>query len=191
MRWLWRENGLSEPSQFFTIFQIPFFHTLYMVLLSQLVMMFLQPKSPNPFAKDSRVPRKPYIHDQHKRDKVLKQGFSQAKVGLKQRSTRLGKNVLIFVCFEQVPENLDAIVIGSGIGGIISYFFILVPETKCFFFYLPGLTTAAVMAKAGKKVLVLEQHDQAGGCCHTFLEKVQNIVLYTLKCKTNYYLSIQ
>ena len=27
------------------------------------------------------------------------------------------------------------------------------------------------MAKSGKKVLVLEQHDQAGGCCHTFIEK--------------------
>ena len=30
---------------------------------------------------------------------------------------------------------------------------------------------AAVLAKTGKKVLVLEQHDQAGGCCHTFVEK--------------------
>ena len=49
-----------------------------------------------------------------------------------------------------VPDNLDAVVIGSGIG---------------------GLTAAAIMAKAGKKVLVLEQHDQAGGCCHTFIEK--------------------
>ena len=27
------------------------------------------------------------------------------------------------------------------------------------------------MAKAGKKVLILEQHDQAGGCCHTFIDK--------------------
>ena len=27
------------------------------------------------------------------------------------------------------------------------------------------------MAKAGKKVLVLEQHDQAGGCCHSFVDK--------------------
>ena len=29
----------------------------------------------------------------------------------------------------------------------------------------------AIMAKAGKRVLVLEQHDQAGGCCHTFIDK--------------------
>lgn len=34
-----------------------------------------------------------------------------------------------------------------------------------------GLTAAATLAKAGKKVLLLEQHDQAGGCCHTFIEK--------------------
>lgn len=43
----------------------------------------------------------------------------------------------------------DAIVIGSGIG---------------------GLSTAALMARAGKKVLVLEQHYRAGGCMHTFDE---------------------
>ena len=51
---------------------------------------------------------------------------------------------------KKIPENLNAIVIGSGIG---------------------GLTCAALLAKSGKKVLVLEQHDQAGGCCHTFIEK--------------------
>ncbi len=51
---------------------------------------------------------------------------------------------------EKVPKDLDAIVIGSG---------------------LSGLSTAAILAKAGRKVLVLEQHDQAGGCCHTFVEK--------------------
>ena len=27
------------------------------------------------------------------------------------------------------------------------------------------------MSKAGKRVLILEQHDQAGGCCHTFIDK--------------------
>ena len=43
----------------------------------------------------------------------------------------------------QVPKNVDAIVVGSGMG---------------------ALTTAVLMAKVGKKVLVLEQHDQAGGC---------------------------
>ena len=51
---------------------------------------------------------------------------------------------------KRIPDRPDAIVIGSGIG---------------------GLTTAAVLAKAGQKVLVLEQHDQAGGCCHTFIDK--------------------
>ena len=50
---------------------------------------------------------------------------------------------------KKVPENLDAIVVGSGIG---------------------GLTTAAMMAKAGKRVLVLEQHYRAGGATHTFDE---------------------
>ncbi|KAH0626738.1 hypothetical protein JD844_001881 [Phrynosoma platyrhinos] len=51
---------------------------------------------------------------------------------------------------DKVPPNLDAIVIGSGIG---------------------GLSVAAVLAKVGKRVLVLEQHRKAGGCCHTFQEK--------------------
>jgi len=82
----------------------------------------------NPFEVDTSVPRRPYIHDQKKRDNVIKQGFSRDKV----------------------PAQLDAILIGSGIG---------------------SLTAAAVLARAGKKVLVLEQHDQAGGCCHTFVDK--------------------
>lgn len=51
---------------------------------------------------------------------------------------------------DKVPQNLDVIVIGSGLG---------------------GLTAAATLAKAGKKVLVLEQHSQAGGCCHTYIDK--------------------
>lgn len=61
-----------------------------------------------------------------------------------------------FTCFfpgfslDKVPQNLDVIVIGSGIG---------------------GLTAGATLAKAGRRVLVLEQHDQAGGCCHTYIEK--------------------
>lgn len=49
-----------------------------------------------------------------------------------------------------VPDNLDAIVIGSGIG---------------------GLSIAAFLAQEGRRVLVVEQHDVAGGCCHVFEEK--------------------
>ena len=95
--------------------------------------------APNPFASDSREPRKPYISDSKLRDAVLKQGFHPNKV---------------------MNEKWDAIVIGSGIG---------------------GMTAASILAKTGKKVLVLEQHDQAGGCCHTYVDKgshLLNICLY-------------
>jgi len=47
----------------------------------------------------------------------------------------------------EIDAQYDAIVIGSGLG---------------------GLTTAALMVKAGRKVLVLEQHYTAGGFTHSF-----------------------
>lgn len=47
-------------------------------------------------------------------------------------------------------QRFDALVIGSGLG---------------------GLTTAALLAKAGKKVLVLERHYTAGGFTHSFKRK--------------------
>ena len=44
----------------------------------------------------------------------------------------------------------DVIIIGSGVS---------------------GLTSAVLLARRGWRVLVVEQHDQAGGCTHTFEEK--------------------
>ena len=48
---------------------------------------------------------------------------------------------------KKVPPASDAIVIGSGMG---------------------GLSCAALMARAGRRVLVLEQHYIAGGATHAF-----------------------
>ena len=50
----------------------------------------------------------------------------------------------------KIPQDIDTIIIGSGIG---------------------GLSTASLLAQSGKKVLVLEQHYLAGGCTHSFADK--------------------
>eukprot|EP00095_Tigriopus_kingsejongensis_P004126 snap_masked-scaffold122_size333723-processed-gene-2.17 protein:Tk04126 transcript:snap_masked-scaffold122_size333723-processed-gene-2.17-mRNA-1 annotation:"hypothetical protein BRAFLDRAFT_119025" len=86
-------------------------------------------KSENPFPTNVKRPKAHFERDQKKRDQVLKQTFLPEQVK---------------------DETFDAIIVGSGIG---------------------GLTTGVILAKLGKRVLILEQHDQAGGCCHTFRDK--------------------
>ena len=133
------ENSQKVLGILFLVAAIRFSSSWKIVLLSTLVypiMLFIKSvgwlfysTAPNPFSSDSRKPRKPYISDSKLRDAILKQSFHPNKV---------------------LDEKWDAIVIGSGIG---------------------GLTAASILAKTGKKVLVLEQHDQAGGCCHTYIDK--------------------
>jgi prolycopene isomerase len=48
---------------------------------------------------------------------------------------------------EAARDRYDAIVVGSGLG---------------------GLTSAALLARAGKRVLIVERHDRAGGYAHAF-----------------------
>uniref|UniRef100_A0A3P9L2C0 Amine oxidase domain-containing protein n=1 Tax=Oryzias latipes TaxID=8090 RepID=A0A3P9L2C0_ORYLA len=85
-----------------------------------------------------------------KRYKVFSEKFLRPPeplvLDIRERDARLKKGFRL----DRIPVALDAVVIGSGIG---------------------GLTTAALLSKAGKRVLVLEQHDTAGGCTHTFQKK--------------------
>ena len=89
-------------------------------LRAQLWILFPPSKQGGPFAKLPDRPVEELVTDKAQRDKVIKDGFNPNKV----------------------PNQIDAIVIGSGMG---------------------GLTAAGLLAKVGKRVLVLEQHDQAGG----------------------------
>eukprot|EP00051_Salpingoeca_urceolata_P000968 m.37645 g.37645 ORF g.37645 m.37645 type:complete len:602 (-) comp11122_c0_seq1:211-2016(-) len=79
----------------------------------------------------------------------LPRGYSTAKVvpaGSIKHTTPIHRDVY---AKSKIPKDIDAIVIGSGIG---------------------GLTCAGFLSRAGKRVLVVEQHYIAGGSTHAFEE---------------------
>ncbi|OWF41588.1 putative all-trans-retinol 13,14-reductase [Mizuhopecten yessoensis] len=116
------EYFISRPWLILVVF-------LLYVIMYALSVMLTGPKSgKNPFSASHIKPVGDLVTDKQVRDRVIKQRFKLSKV----------------------PEQIDDIVIGSGIG---------------------GLGAAAILSRSGHCVLVLEQHDQAGGCCHTFHEK--------------------
>ncbi|XP_053706662.1 all-trans-retinol 13,14-reductase-like [Synchiropus splendidus] len=98
------------------------------LLLVVVVLFFASCRRYEVFTEKCLRPPAPLVYDTKERNERLKKGFR----------------------LDRVPAALDAVVIGSGVG---------------------GLTAAALLSKAGKKVLVLEQHDQAGGCTHSFENK--------------------
>jgi len=59
------------------------------------------------------------------------------------------ENVIKIGYKNKVKKEYDVIIVGSGLG---------------------GLSAGVLLAKAGKRVCILEQHDRAGGCSHVFKE---------------------
>nr|XP_002122272.2 all-trans-retinol 13,14-reductase [Ciona intestinalis] len=98
------------------------------IAVTKLYAYLFKSKSKNPFLEERTCTSHTLITDKQKRKAVLKKAFKH----------------------DLVPNNLDAIVIGSGMG---------------------GLTCAGFLARSGKKVLVLESHGRIGGCTHTYKSK--------------------
>ena len=80
-------------------------------------------------------------------DKIIGREFDKG-TGIDERKSYIAPNRDRFLK-KKIPTDIDAIIIGSGIG---------------------GLSCAAFLSRVGKRCLVLEQHYIAGGCTHSFVE---------------------
>jgi len=76
--------------------------------------------------------------------------FNSDKIINKYFTNKSDRNIRNRFSKRKIPDNIDIIIIGSGIG---------------------SLTCAGLLSRVGKRVLVLEQHYIAGGSTHTFEDK--------------------
>jgi all-trans-retinol 13,14-reductase len=109
----------------------------------------------NPFENDTRLERSEYVYDKKIRDSIIKCGYSKKSI--------------------EECDDYDAIIIGSGIGGLMTAAILArsgIYPSKYHSIHLNLILISIYdTPTTGKKVLVLEKHDQAGGCCHSFNEK--------------------
>ena len=81
-----------------------------------------------------------YFPKQYNSNKIINKDFKNHSI----------RNIRDRFSKRKIPDNIDVIIIGSGIG---------------------SLTCAGLLSRVGKRVLVLEQHYIAGGSTHTFEDK--------------------
>lgn len=101
---------------------------------------------------------------QSDRDSVLKQNFAADKIPEALDAIVIGERMSLAT--PQYPSSCRLHILHVNYQSSLSLSLCLSSGSG-----IGGLAAASLLAKAGKRVLVLEQHDQAGGCCHTFIDK--------------------
>lgn len=94
-----------------------------------------------------------YVFLQYEHHRRFPRGFTSVKFVKRDASEGVKSNTVppcrTQYSVKKIPEDIDVIVIGSGIG---------------------GLACAGLLSRVGQRCLVLEQHYIAGGCTHAFEE---------------------
>jgi pimeloyl-ACP methyl ester carboxylesterase len=84
-------------------------------------------------------------------------GYSSPRSSSNSKSNTAGRAVSCWSKEASFDETADVVIIGAGIG---------------------GLSAAALLARYGKRVIVVEAHDTPGGCAHGFERRSKNGAKY-------------